>query len=95
MLRDKLSNAFYGWRVVAACFVINAFHDGTYYLGLSIYLLPVGRDLGLNRTMSSLPFTVNRIVPALCAPLAGTAIDRYGPAATVDNPSLVLISSHA
>ncbi len=79
-LREKLSTSFYGWRIVASCFVINAFHDGTYYLGISIYLLPVGRDLGLSRTMSSLPFTVNRIVPALCGPLVGALIDRHGPA---------------
>ena len=79
-LRERLSTSFYGWRIVATCFVINAFHDGTYYLGNSIFLLPVGRDLGLSRTMSSLPFTVNRIVPALCGPLVGALIDRHGPA---------------
>ena len=82
-------NSFYGWRIVAATFVINAFHDGTYYLGTSIYLLPVGRELELSRTMASLPFTVNRIIPAMCAPFVGALIDRYGPARVLTTSAIL------
>ncbi len=88
-LRERLSNSFYGWRIVAASFVINAVHDGTYYLGTSIFLLPIGRDLGLSRTMASLPFTVNRIVPAICGPLVGALIDRYGPARVLTTSAIL------
>ena len=80
LLKGKLSRTFYGWRIVASSFVINAFHDGTYFLGSSIFFLPIGRDLNLSRTATSIPFTANKILPALLGPFVGMLIDRYGPA---------------
>jgi MFS family permease len=70
---------YHGWRVVAAAFGVNAVHDGTYSPGFAVFFLPISRDLGLSRAAASLPFTVNKVIPAILGPFMGALIDRVGP----------------
>ena len=82
-IRRRLGNVFYGWRVVASAFIVNAIHDGTLLFGFTVLFLPISRDLGLTRAATSLPFTLNRVTSTLVAPLIGYLIDRIGSATTV------------
>jgi MFS family permease len=70
---------FYGWWVVAAGAVISALQDGTYWLGFSVYFLPVTRDFGLSRAATSLVYGLGRLEGAFVGPLAGYLVDRNGP----------------
>jgi MFS family permease len=77
-LRQRVKGVFYGWRIVAAGFLGNALTDGTYYLGFSVFFLPISRDLDLSRAAVSLPFSLARITAGIMAPLMGQWIDRFG-----------------
>ena len=78
-LSSRVWHVFYGWRVVAAAFLVNAIADGTYFLGFSVFFLPISRDLQLSRATTSLPFALSRVVGGLMGPLVGMSVDRLGP----------------
>lgn len=73
-------NVFYGWWIVAASFVVNAINDGFYWLGFSVFLLPISRELEISRAAASLPFTLRGIMGIFLLPLVGLLVDRFGPA---------------
>lgn len=52
---------------------------GFYITGLSVYFLPITRDLGLTRAALSLAFTLRSLEGGLDAPLIGYLSDRFGP----------------
>jgi MFS family permease len=70
----------YHWRIVTASFLVNALATGVYFLGITVFFLPISRDFGVSRAAASMPFTLARIVSAINSPLTGFAIDRLGPA---------------
>jgi MFS family permease len=70
---------FYGWWIVAAGSLLNALGGGTYWMGFSVYFLPVTRDLGLSRAATSLAYGLGRLEGGLEGPLAGYMVDRVGP----------------
>ena len=72
-------NIYYGWWVVATTFTINMLLLGLYYVGFTVLFLPFSRDLNINRTLASLPFSLARGIGALSSPIAGIATDRIGP----------------
>ena len=79
-LIHRLRNIFYGWWIVAISFVVHSLGTGLYWLGFSVFFLPISRDLGLSRTATSLPFTLRGIVGIIQSPIVGLLVDRLGPA---------------
>lgn len=71
--------AFYGWRMVGAASIIRMLGGGFHLYGFTIFFLPITNELGLSRAATSLVFSLARAEGALEGPLAGWAIDRYGP----------------
>ncbi|MBM3942950.1 MAG: MFS transporter [SAR202 cluster bacterium] len=78
-LRRRTGGVFYGWRITAAGFLINALADGTYFIGFTVLFLPISRDLGVSRTAISVPFALARIIGGGLGPITGPMIDRFGP----------------
>ena len=78
-LFSRAGRLFYGWRVVGAAFLVNAIAVGTYFLGFSVFFLPISRSLELSRAATSLPFALSRIVGGLLGPFVGMSVDRLGP----------------
>jgi MFS family permease len=78
-LRGRLSNLFYGWRMIAVGSALRILGGGLYYYGFSIFFLPLSQDLGLSRAATSLVFSLARAQGAFEAPIAGYFMDRYGP----------------
>ena len=76
----RLRNVFFGWWIVAASFVVNSAANGFYWLGFSVFFLPIERELGISRAAVSLPFTLRGIVAIFLSPLIGLLVDRFGPA---------------
>ena len=73
-------NIFYGWWIVASTCAINSLGFGTYWLGFSVFFLPITDTLGIGRAAASLPFTLRGVVAVILSPLVGVLIDRFGPA---------------
>ena len=76
----RVKNVFYGWWIVAISFAVNSLGTGLYWLGFSVFFLPISRDLGINRTATSLPFTLRGIFAIFWSPFVGLLVDRMGPA---------------
>lgn len=70
---------FYGWRVVAACFVIAAFAWGLGTFGASVYLQAVTAAHGWSIADVALAVTLFYLVSALVQRTVGRGIDRWGP----------------
>ena len=80
---SRLRRIYFGWWIVSTAFVLNAFSGGLYYLGFTVFFLPVSRDLHVGRTAASLPFTLSRLTSVGTFPAAGWASDRFGPSRVV------------
>jgi len=74
---------FYGWWIVAIASVMHCFHGGLYGTGMTVYFLPVARDLGVTRAALSLAFTLRSMESGLDGPLIGYLVDRMGPRAMI------------
>ena len=70
---------YFGWRIVAASGALNALIGGLFHTGMAIYFLPLTRDLGVSYTKLSLPFALRALEGGIEGPIAGFAVDRFGP----------------
>src|SRR5512139_4056081 len=78
-LLQQARGAFYGWRMVGAASIIRMLGGGFHLYGFTIFFLPITNELGLSRAATALIFSLARAEGAIEGPLAGWAIDRYGP----------------
>jgi len=76
---EKIGKIFYGWWIVTASGVINAFGGGVYFYGFSVFFLPIKQALTLSSAATSLVFSLSRAEGAVEGPLAGYLVDRFGP----------------
>ncbi len=70
---------FYGWRIVAACFVIAAFAWSLGLFGSSVYLQSLSAERGWTVATISAAITLFFLVSAAVQRLVGRSIDRWGP----------------
>jgi sugar phosphate permease len=75
----RLSDLYYGWRMVAVGSILRILGGGLYFYGFSVFFLPLSQDLGLNRAATSLVFSLARAQGAFEGPIAGYFMDRHGP----------------
>ncbi len=75
----KFTGLFYGWRMVAATFALRVLGSGLHSYGFTVFFLPLSQDLNLNRTSSSLAFSLARAEGAVEGPIVGHLLDRHGP----------------
>ena len=76
---NKLTGLFYGWRMVAAAVALRVLGAGLHSFGFTVFFLPLSQDLNLNRTSTSLAFSLARGEGAIEGPVVGHLLDRYGP----------------
>jgi MFS family permease len=79
LLRGRLSDLYYGWRMIAVGSVLRILGGGLYFYGFSVFFLPLSQDLNLSRASTSLVFSLARAQGAFEGPIAGYFMDRYGP----------------
>jgi sugar phosphate permease len=89
LLHTRLSGLYYGWRMIATSCAIRVLGGGLHAYGFTVFFLPVTQELGLTRAATSLVFSLARAQGALEGPLAGYAIDRYGPRPVVSVATLL------
>jgi MFS family permease len=73
------SNLYYGWFMVGIVSAMRMLGGGLHGYGFTVFFLPVSEDLGLNRTQTSLAFSLARAEGAIEAPVVGYLVDRFGP----------------
>jgi MFS family permease len=73
------TTVFYGWWVVGGLAVLRLLSSGLWVYGRSTWLLPLERDLSLDRASISLVFAVGTLLIGLTGLLAGWLADRLGP----------------
>jgi MFS family permease len=78
-LPNKLTGLFYGWRMVAAACALRVLGAGLHSFGFTVFFLPLTQDLNLNRTSTSLAFSLARAEGAIEGPIVGHLLNRYGP----------------
>ena len=72
------SRVFYGWYVLAACFLLLFFQSGARF-SFGIMFKPMMAELGWNRASISSVFFLNMVFFALALSVGGKLYDRYGP----------------
>jgi MFS family permease len=77
LLSQGPGRIFYGWWIVIIGCVQDAVKGGTFNTGMTLYFLPVLKELHLNRAATSLPFSLSKLEAALEGPLVGYLIDRF------------------
>ena len=75
----RISDLYFGWRMIAVGSVLRILGGGLYFYGFSVFFLPLSHDLGLSRAATSLVFSLARAQGAFEAPIAGHFMDRHGP----------------
>ena len=78
-VRKKVSNIYYGWRMIGLVSALRVLGGGLHQYGLTVFFLPVTQDLGLTRAATWLAFSLARAEGSLAAPIVGYFIDRFGP----------------
>jgi len=65
--------------MVAAACALRVLGAGLHSYGFTVFFLPLSQDLDLNRTSTSLAFSLARAEGAVEGPIVGHLLDRYGP----------------
>lgn len=71
-------HVFYGWWVVAASAVGLFWGPPVTVYSFSVFLKPLMQEFHAGRAAVSLAYTLHLIAGAVCAPLVGWLVDRYG-----------------
>ena len=65
--------------MVAASSALRVLGAGLHSFGFTVFFLPLSQDLDINRTATSLAFSLARAEGAVEGPVVGHLLDRYGP----------------
>ena len=77
-MSDKPRRLYYGWIILAACFLITTFVYGLQY-SLGVFLRPLQEDFEWTRAMVTWVPALFMLFICLFGLLAGWFTDRYGP----------------
>jgi MFS family permease len=75
---EKGQKIFYGWWIVVAGFIINAFGVGTFFYGFSTFFVPMVNEFGWSRAWMSGVWALHRLEGGIEGPIVGWLIDKYG-----------------
>jgi MFS family permease len=70
---------FYGWYIVAASVGLNFYLSIVFFQGFQVFFLPILREFGWSRALTSGAFSLRQLESGLLAPGIGFLVDRWGP----------------
>jgi sugar phosphate permease len=70
---------FYGWWIVAACFLIALYTAGVIFYGFTAIFEPVAAEFGWSYAQISFAASIRGVEAGLLAPFVGILVDRWGP----------------
>jgi OFA family oxalate/formate antiporter-like MFS transporter len=74
-----LGRVFYGWWIVAACFLINFYIGAVVFYSFTAYFDPLVKEFGWSYTQISFAVSLRGLEMSILAPVVGFLVDRYGP----------------
>jgi MFS family permease len=74
-----MNKIFYGWYIVAASVGMNFYLTLAFGLGFNVFFLPILREFGWTRALTSGAFSLRAVESGLLAPIIGFLVDRWGP----------------
>jgi MFS family permease len=74
-----MNKIFYGWYIVAASVGMNFYLTMAFGLGFNVFFLPILREFGWTRALTSGAFSLRAVESGLLAPIIGFLVDRWGP----------------
>ncbi len=77
--QQRFSQVFYGWYIVAACFIIAMYMAGAVFYGFTAIFEPIAKEFGWSYTSISVAASIRGLEAGLLAPVAGIMVDRWGP----------------
>ena len=77
-MTSKQRRIFYGYWILAACFLLNLISAGCGPISFSFFVTSLEKALGWNRTEIMTAFTIFFICSAISAPFAGRLVHRFG-----------------
>ncbi|MFO7964916.1 MAG: MFS transporter [Desulfobacterales bacterium] len=92
-MADQETRVFYGWYIVAVCFVINFTVFGIAVNTFTVYVKPISADMGWSRGQFSFGLTLASLAMGIMAPLMGRIIDRTGARIVMTIGAVVIGSS--
>jgi MFS family permease len=91
-MRSARPKVFYGWWVALTAALGLFLNTATIIVfSFGFFAKAMGQEFHVGRARISLAFTIHNLTSALCIPLAGRLVDRYGPRGVL-LPSTVLLS---
>ena len=75
----RFPQIFYGWWIVAACFIIAMYMSGSVFYGFTAIFEPIAEEFGWSYTSISAAASIRGLEAGLLAPVAGIIVDRWGP----------------
>jgi len=75
----RFPQVFYGWYIVAACFIIALYMSGTVFYGFTAIFEPIAEEFGWSYTSISIAASIRGLEAGLLAPVVGIMVDRWGP----------------
>jgi sugar phosphate permease len=88
-LKKRLSNLYYGWRMVGLVSALRVLGGGLHNYGFTVFFLPVTQELALSRASTSLAFSLARAQGSFLSPIVGHLVDRHGPKPMMFTASLL------
>ena len=89
----KKPRIYYGYIVLAACFLIMTIVSGTQY-SFGVFFKPMLDQFGWTRASTSAPFSLNLILLGLFSILAGKLGDRFGPRIVITLGAVIMGSGY-
>ena len=79
-MKDRITSRklFYGWYIVASSVAVNFYIAVVFGLGFNVFFLPILREFGWTRALTSGAFALRSLESGLVAPLIGFLVDRWG-----------------
>ena len=69
---------FYGWWIVAVCFLLLFLFAGAGFYSFSIFIKPIEEEFGWDRAAISLTMSINFLMGGVAGPFIGKVIQRFG-----------------
>ena len=80
---------FYGWTIVATLFVVNFAIGTTGGLNLGLFIIPMGNDLGMSRSLFGWLSTARSLSGGASSIVLGRLVDRFGSRILIPVSSLI------
>jgi len=81
---------FYGWWIVAACFLISFLISGIVVFGFTAFFEPIAREFSWSYAQISLAISLRGVEVGILAPLIGLVVDRWGPRRMIFGGAIII-----